>query len=179
MGWRSGPESLRQALSKATSSASPCPYTDRSTRRHQPALVVSKGGIGEGNGTSAENRAWPGDVSLDDLTQRRGCRPRLSSGLASSPRSRSAMPNGLVTSSRPFCVQSPTLSEDISVFDSEFGCRAARFRVETRCLIGPLRWVSTPRSSAPSSRKEKSPAGPSATRAATRATSCWGLPKPA
>src|SRR5271166_3168990 len=33
--------------------------------------------------------------------------------------------------------------------------------------------------SAPSSRKEKSPAGPSATRAATRATSCWGLPKPA
>jgi len=34
---------------------------------HQPALVVSKGGIGEGNGTSAENRAWPGDVSLGDL----------------------------------------------------------------------------------------------------------------
>ena len=27
--------------------------------------------------------------------------------------------------------------------------------------------------------KEKSPAGPSATRAAMRATSCWGLPKPA
>ena len=51
----------------------PFPYTDRSTRRHQPALVVSKGGIGEGNGcfgspyTSAENRAWPGDVSLGDL----------------------------------------------------------------------------------------------------------------
>jgi mRNA interferase MazF len=67
MGSRSGPESLCQALSKATSSASPCPYTDRSTRRHQPALVVSKGGIGEGNGTSAENRAWPGDVSLGDL----------------------------------------------------------------------------------------------------------------
>src|ERR1019366_7013944 len=33
--------------------------------------------------------------------------------------------------------------------------------------------------SAPSSRKEKSPAGPSATRVATRATPCWGLPKPA
>ena len=45
----------------------PFPYTDRSTRRHRPALVVSKGGVGEGNGTSAENRAWPGDVSLGDL----------------------------------------------------------------------------------------------------------------
>ncbi len=52
----------------------PFPYTDRSTRQHRPALVVSKGGIGEGNGllwvamiTSAENRAWPGDVSLGDL----------------------------------------------------------------------------------------------------------------
>jgi len=41
------------------------------------------------------------------------------------------------------------------------------------------RYRSTPTlpktTSAPSSRKEKSPAGPSATRAATRATSCWGL----
>ena len=52
----------------------PFPYTDRSARQHRPALVVSKGGIGEGNGllwvamiTSAENRAWPGDVSLGDL----------------------------------------------------------------------------------------------------------------
>jgi len=51
----------------------PFSYTDRSTRQHRPALVVSKGGIGEGNGllwvamiTSAENHAWPGDVSLSD-----------------------------------------------------------------------------------------------------------------
>ena len=47
----------------------PFPYTDRSTRQRRPALVVSRGGLGE-NGrllwvamiTSAENRAWPEDV---------------------------------------------------------------------------------------------------------------------
>lgn len=51
----------------------PFPYTDRSTRQRRPALVVSKGGIGEGNGllwvamiTSAESRAWPGDVPLGE-----------------------------------------------------------------------------------------------------------------
>lgn len=51
----------------------PFPYTDRSTRQHRPALVVSKGGIGENAGllwvvmiTSAANRAWPGDAPLDD-----------------------------------------------------------------------------------------------------------------
>ncbi len=49
----------------------PFPYTDRNTRQHRPALVVSHGGVGEGEGllwvvmiTSAENRSWPGDVSL-------------------------------------------------------------------------------------------------------------------
>jgi mRNA interferase MazF len=51
----------------------PFPYTDRSTRQHRPALVVSAGGIGDNAGllwvvmiTSAENRPWPGDVPLDD-----------------------------------------------------------------------------------------------------------------
>ena len=51
----------------------PFPYTDRSTRQRRPALVVSTGGIGEDAGllwvvmiTSAENRPWPGDLSLGD-----------------------------------------------------------------------------------------------------------------
>lgn len=49
----------------------PFPYTDRETRQHRPALVVSRGGVGEGHDllwvvmiTSAANRGWPGDVSL-------------------------------------------------------------------------------------------------------------------
>ena len=49
----------------------PFPYTDRSTRQHRPALVVSTGGIGENGNllwvvmiTSAENRAWPGDLAI-------------------------------------------------------------------------------------------------------------------
>lgn len=49
----------------------PFPYTDRSTRQHRPALVVSAGGIGENSNllwvlmiTSAENRAWPGDLAI-------------------------------------------------------------------------------------------------------------------
>jgi mRNA interferase MazF len=48
----------------------PFPYTDRSTRQHRPALVVSAG-IGENGNliwvvmiTSAENRAWPGDLAI-------------------------------------------------------------------------------------------------------------------
>jgi mRNA interferase MazF len=52
----------------------PFPYTDRDTRQHRPALVVSRGGVGEGESllwvvmiTSAENRPWPGDVSLGRL----------------------------------------------------------------------------------------------------------------
>ena len=47
----------------------PFPYTDRSTRQRRPALVVSRGGLGEDRRllwvamiTSAENRAWPEDV---------------------------------------------------------------------------------------------------------------------
>lgn len=47
----------------------PFPYTDRQTRQHRPALVVSDGGVGEGGAllwvamiTSAENRAFAGDV---------------------------------------------------------------------------------------------------------------------
>jgi mRNA interferase MazF len=57
----------------------PFPYTDRSTRQHRPALIVSKGGIGEGNGplwvamiTSAEYRAWPGDVPLGEQYREAG-----------------------------------------------------------------------------------------------------------
>jgi mRNA interferase MazF len=49
----------------------PFPYTDRSTRQHRPALVVSDGPVGEGGHllwvvmiTSAENRRWPDDVDL-------------------------------------------------------------------------------------------------------------------
>jgi mRNA interferase MazF len=50
----------------------PFPYTDRSTRQHRPALVVSKSGIGEGRNllwvamiTSAGNRAWPDDLPVE------------------------------------------------------------------------------------------------------------------
>ncbi|MGY3341544.1 MULTISPECIES: type II toxin-antitoxin system PemK/MazF family toxin [unclassified Bradyrhizobium] len=49
----------------------PFPYTDRSTRQHRPALVVSAGGIGENGNllwvvmiTSAENRTGPGDLAI-------------------------------------------------------------------------------------------------------------------
>jgi mRNA interferase MazF len=49
----------------------PFPYTDQNTRQHRPALVVSRGHVGERRSliwvvmiTSAENRRWPGDVSL-------------------------------------------------------------------------------------------------------------------
>lgn len=49
----------------------PFPYTDRDTRQHRPAVVVSDGAIGQGQVwivmvTSAENRAWPEDVPLGD-----------------------------------------------------------------------------------------------------------------
>nr|WP_316629854.1 type II toxin-antitoxin system PemK/MazF family toxin [uncultured Brevundimonas sp.] len=51
----------------------PFPYTDRSTRQHRPALVVSDGPLGDGDRllwvvmiTSADNRPWADDVSLDD-----------------------------------------------------------------------------------------------------------------
>jgi mRNA interferase MazF len=49
----------------------PFPYTDRETRQHRPALVVSRGGIGEYAQflwvvmiTSAENRRWPDDQDI-------------------------------------------------------------------------------------------------------------------
>lgn len=52
----------------------PFPYTDRATRQHRPALVVSAGGIEDRHGllwvtmiTSAENRGWIGDVPVQDL----------------------------------------------------------------------------------------------------------------
>lgn len=52
----------------------PLPYTDRSTRQSRPALVVSTGGIEDAHAllwvvmiTSAENRAWPGDVPVNNL----------------------------------------------------------------------------------------------------------------
>lgn len=54
----------------------PFPYTDRSTRQRRPALVVSNAGLEETHGllwvvmiTSAENRAWPSDVLIDDLAE--------------------------------------------------------------------------------------------------------------
>jgi mRNA interferase MazF len=54
----------------------PFPCTDRATRQFRPALVVSVGGI-EANHrllwvvmiTSAENRGWPGDVTVSNLEQ--------------------------------------------------------------------------------------------------------------
>ena len=49
----------------------PFPYTDRTTRQHRPALVVSAGGVGEDGRllwvvmiTSAENRRWPDDEEI-------------------------------------------------------------------------------------------------------------------
>ena len=52
----------------------PFPYTDRPTRQSRPALVVSTGAIEDAHGllwvvmiTSAENRGWPGDVSVTNL----------------------------------------------------------------------------------------------------------------
>jgi mRNA interferase MazF len=57
----------------------PFPYTDRSTRQRRPALVVSRGGLGENRRllwvaliTSAENRAWPEDVPFGDSYAKAG-----------------------------------------------------------------------------------------------------------
>ncbi|MEO3433037.1 type II toxin-antitoxin system PemK/MazF family toxin [Inquilinus sp. CAU 1745] len=51
----------------------PFPYTDRETRQHRPALVVSKGPLGDRATllwvamiTSAENRSWSDDVPFGD-----------------------------------------------------------------------------------------------------------------
>lgn len=53
----------------------PFPYTDRPVRQRRPALVVAANGIQQEHGllwvlmiTSAENRGWPGDVDVSDLT---------------------------------------------------------------------------------------------------------------
>ncbi len=52
----------------------PFPYTDRATRQRRPALVISAPALEDAHGllwvsmiTSAENRAWPSDVALNDL----------------------------------------------------------------------------------------------------------------
>lgn len=52
----------------------PFPYTDKATRQHRPALVVSHGEVGEGQSllwvmmiTSAENRRWTDDLEIRDL----------------------------------------------------------------------------------------------------------------
>jgi mRNA interferase MazF len=57
----------------------PFPYTDRPVRQHRPALVVSRGGIGEKGAllwvvmiTSAENLPWAGDVPLGSHYQEAG-----------------------------------------------------------------------------------------------------------
>jgi mRNA interferase MazF len=54
----------------------PFPYTDRATRQSRPALIVSAGSIQTDHEllwvvmiTSAENRAWPGDVAINNLDQ--------------------------------------------------------------------------------------------------------------
>jgi len=51
----------------------PFPYTDRSNGQRRPALVVSRGGLGEDNRllwvamiTSAENRSWADDVPFGE-----------------------------------------------------------------------------------------------------------------
>lgn len=54
----------------------PFPYTDRSTRQSRPALIVSAPSLEEAHNlvwvimiTSAENRAWPGDVRIASLSR--------------------------------------------------------------------------------------------------------------
>lgn len=54
----------------------PFPYTDRATRQRRPALVISGTDLQQTHGllwvlmiTSAENRGWPGDVAVSDLTK--------------------------------------------------------------------------------------------------------------
>ncbi len=50
----------------------PFPYTDRNTRQHRPAMVVSRGPVGDDGAllwvamiTSAQNRPWPGDCPIE------------------------------------------------------------------------------------------------------------------
>lgn len=57
----------------------PFPYTDRSTRQRRPALVVSRGGLGEDSRllwvamiTSAGNRSWADDVPFGETYAKAG-----------------------------------------------------------------------------------------------------------
>lgn len=54
----------------------PFPYTDGANRQSRPALVVSSNDLEDTHGllwvlmiTSAENRGWPGDVSIGNLAK--------------------------------------------------------------------------------------------------------------
>lgn len=54
--------------------AVPFPYTDKATKQRRPALVVRSASLLEDHGllwvlmiTSAENRSWPGDISIENL----------------------------------------------------------------------------------------------------------------
>ena len=54
----------------------PFPYTDRNTRQHRPAVVVSDGPVGDQGAlllvamvTSARNRPWPGDCPIEAYEQ--------------------------------------------------------------------------------------------------------------
>ncbi len=54
----------------------PFPYTDRATRQRRPALVISASVLERAHGllwvlmiTSAENRAWHGDIEVADLAK--------------------------------------------------------------------------------------------------------------
>ena len=54
----------------------PFPYTDRNTRQHRPAVVVSNGPVGDQHTllwvamvTSARNRSWPGDCLIEAYAQ--------------------------------------------------------------------------------------------------------------
>ena len=54
----------------------PFPYTDRATRKSRPALVVSSGTLEQLHGllwvvmiTSAQNSAWPKDITVSKLKQ--------------------------------------------------------------------------------------------------------------
>ena len=55
--------------------AVPFPYTDRPVRQRRPALVIASNKLESDHGllwvlmiTSAENRGWPGDVPISDLS---------------------------------------------------------------------------------------------------------------
>ena len=54
----------------------PFPYTDRNTRQHRPALVISQDGLGPDGAwlwvamiTAAANRPWPEDWPIDDFAK--------------------------------------------------------------------------------------------------------------